>query len=366
MPNLLPILVLVAMLVAVTDAEATTAPVRPGVGLAVVPHDLCGPAIARAEAAESIPRGLLGAVALAESGRWDAERERLASWPWTVNNGGDGRYFASRGQAIAWVEELRRQGRSNIDVGCMQINLKHHPDAFASLAEAFEPSVNTSYAARFLAGLRRETGSWPRAVERYHTADIQRGRAYRERVYARLEDVEAAPTTHAGIEAAAADRSTPARPRGGLSSLWSVNRSLLAARGVALPPEGSWATGRRPVVLGPRPAGGGEDQADAPRRFFAIRRAPSPEAPAAPLTVANRVPSKGGDRVVPASGRPMFAAPPVAAGWRSIPAGHGRIGLASGGPFGAVRAAEEPVATRSASIAMRRPPASTIRGTVRP
>jgi Transglycosylase SLT domain len=111
-----------------------------------------------------------------------------APWPWTVNNAGDGRYFASKAEAIAHVERLRQAGERNIDVGCMQINLMHHPEAFASLDEAFEPGRNVAYGARFLGDLREETRSWERAVERYHIADAERGRAYREKVYQRWAD----------------------------------------------------------------------------------------------------------------------------------------------------------------------------------
>jgi hypothetical protein len=147
--------------------------------------DLCGAAIARSEAAGTLPAGLLRAVAVNESGRYDRGGRGVAPWPWTVNNAGDGRYFASKEEAIAHVERLRAAGERNIDVGCMQINLMHHPDAFASLDDAFEPSRNVAYGARFLGDLREETLSWERAVERYHTADPERGRAYRERVYER-------------------------------------------------------------------------------------------------------------------------------------------------------------------------------------
>ena len=149
--------------------------------------DLCTAAIRVAETRSSLPAGLLGAVALGESGRYDEERRRYLPWPWTVNNAGDGRFFASRAQAMAHVELLRRQGERNIDVGCLQINLMHHPEAFADLAEAFDPGANAGYAARFLVDLRRETGSWERAVERYHSADPERGRAYRERISARWD-----------------------------------------------------------------------------------------------------------------------------------------------------------------------------------
>ena len=147
--------------------------------------DLCAEAIARSEAAGSLPAGLLTAVAVNESGRYDRERRGVAPWPWTVNNAGDGRYFASKAEAITHVRRLQAAGERNIDVGCMQINLMHHPDAFASLEDAFEPGRNVAYGARYIRALEEETRSWDRAVERYHTADAERGRAYRERVYRR-------------------------------------------------------------------------------------------------------------------------------------------------------------------------------------
>ena len=147
-----------------------------------------------------LPSGLLTAVAVAESGRYDRSKRAAAPWPWTVNNAGDGRYFASKAEAIAHVERLRAAGERNIDVGCMQINLMHHPEAFTSLEEAFEPARNVGYGARFLGALQRETASWERAVERYHTADPERGRAYRERVYQRWAGAPAGGAPLAGDE----------------------------------------------------------------------------------------------------------------------------------------------------------------------
>ena len=194
--------------------------------------DLCAGAIAQAETARVLPAGLLTAVAVAESGRYDRGRRGVSPWPWTVNNGGDGRYFGSKQEAIAHVERLRAAGERNIDVGCMQINLMHHPDAFASLDEAFEPGRNVAYGAGYLRALEQESRSWERAVERYHTADPERGRAYRERVYQRWA---AAPTSGQAAEptvvaSAAADE--PRREPGGLRRLRPVREpSLEAARG---------------------------------------------------------------------------------------------------------------------------------------
>ncbi len=146
------------------------------------PWRLCADAIADHERTQRIPRHLLVAVALAESGRWNADREVKAPWPWTVNAEGEGRYYDTKAQAVRAVSELRARDVRNIDVGCMQINLLYHPDAFADLDQAFEPVSNVSYGARHLKALFGETRSWQRATGRYHSSTPKRARAYRLKV----------------------------------------------------------------------------------------------------------------------------------------------------------------------------------------
>jgi hypothetical protein len=145
--------------------------------------ELCGVLAHQAERAEGIPRGLVHAVALAESGRWLAEERATRPWPWTVTSGSDSFYLPSKSAAMRKIHELRTEGRSNIDVGCMQVNLGYHGHAFASVAEALEPASNVAYAARFLRQLQEETQSWERATARYHSRHPARGRAYREKVF---------------------------------------------------------------------------------------------------------------------------------------------------------------------------------------
>lgn len=176
---------LAALLLALLAALATGARPGPAGAAAEVGSDglLCREGIARAERAESLPAGLLQAIALAESGRWDAARRAALPWPWTVNAGGEAARFDSKEEAVRHVERLRAQGRGNIDVGCLQINLGWHPAAFADLAAAFDPDTNAAYGAAFLATLREEAGSWEAAVERYHSRDPDRGQSYRERVW---------------------------------------------------------------------------------------------------------------------------------------------------------------------------------------
>jgi hypothetical protein len=149
---------------------------------------LCLPAIAAAERAEGIPAGLLRGIALVESGRADPSSGRPVPWPWTINAAGAGRYFASKQEAVLATRALLDAGVRSIDVGCGQVNLLHHPTAFASLEAAFDPSGNAAYAARFLRSLRASTGSWPQAAAAYHSRTPELGHGYAQRVMAAWPD----------------------------------------------------------------------------------------------------------------------------------------------------------------------------------
>lgn len=147
------------------------------------PADACRIAIDRVERADRLPAQLLTAISLVESGRSDPDTGEKIAWPWTVNNAGDGRYFASKAQAIQHVRALWAKGERNIDVGCMQINLLYHPEAFVDLDEAFDPEANVAYASFYLRELRDDKHSWSLAVAHYHSATPERGQLYRKKVF---------------------------------------------------------------------------------------------------------------------------------------------------------------------------------------
>ncbi len=148
------------------------------------PTQLCRAAISRAEAAAGIPAGLLQAIGRVESGRRDPQTGQFGPWPWTVNAEGRGHFLPTREAAIALVRELQGRGVRSMDVGCMQVNLHHHPRAFASLEEAFDPEANARYAARFLAELQSSRSDWMLAAAHYHSQTPQFADAYRARVQA--------------------------------------------------------------------------------------------------------------------------------------------------------------------------------------
>lgn len=143
---------------------------------------LCDSQAARVEQAEAIPRHLLKAISLAETGRWDGQRQENFAWPWTVTALGKGNYFPDRQTAIHYVRYLQARGISNIDVGCMQINLFYHGEAFASLEQAMDPAANVTYGATYLSGLYKTTGSWTKAAGYYHSTTPKRARAYKLKV----------------------------------------------------------------------------------------------------------------------------------------------------------------------------------------
>ena len=118
----------------------------------------CREAVEAAEREAALPPGLLHAIARTESGRRDPATGRVEPWPWALNAAGMGMHAPSRAEAIATVAALQARGIRSIDVGCLQVNLLHHPGAFASLEEAFEPAANARYAARFLRELQGRAG----------------------------------------------------------------------------------------------------------------------------------------------------------------------------------------------------------------
>lgn len=142
----------------------------------------CSDEAAKNERLYGIPTRLLNSISVVESGRYDRDYKATLAWPWTVTSQGEGKYFPSKVEAIAEVRRLQSKGVKSIDVGCMQINLMYHPDAFASLDEAFDPVNNVGYAARFLKGLYGATDNWVTAASYYHSQTPHLAAAYRERL----------------------------------------------------------------------------------------------------------------------------------------------------------------------------------------
>jgi soluble lytic murein transglycosylase-like protein len=210
------------------------------------PWSLCGRAIAAAEPGSGLPPGLLGAIALVESGRRDPGTGRVAPWPWAYNVEGEPRFAETREAAVAEVAALRARGVRSVDIGCMQVNLQHHAEAFGSVEQAFDPAANVRYAIRFLRALRARTGGWADAIAQYHSGEALRGLAYHRRVV--LARIGAAFDARAGGAGAVA------LPRGATAGLCAAGRRpVLVMRAPAARRAGAAAA--RPRIRCRRAAG---------------------------------------------------------------------------------------------------------------
>jgi hypothetical protein len=185
-----------------------------------------------------MPAGLLGAIAKVETGR-RAPDGSVQPWPWSYNAAGDGRYAASQAEALQEVRAIQARGVRSIDIGCMQINLLHHPNAFPSLEAGFDPVTNIAYAVRFLRELHARTGDWNQAVAMYHSATPERGLVYQQRVMAALSGQGFVPGPAAPPGRGRAHASCACRRPAMRRQKWRKHGPRERARGVEGAPSGA-------------------------------------------------------------------------------------------------------------------------------
>ncbi len=128
--------------------------------------------IAKAEIQNKIPRGLLGAIAEVESSHKS----------YAINLGGRSIYASSYSEALSEVKKQVSLGKTNIDVGVMQLNYRWHRKSFSSLEDMLSPKTNISYAASLLKSLYNQHGNWQQAVRHYHSANLKHSRKYSRKV----------------------------------------------------------------------------------------------------------------------------------------------------------------------------------------
>ena len=175
----------------------------------------CLTEVAKAEKRYELPPGILVAISLVESGRRDPISGIIAPWPFTINARGTGRFFETQDEAVRETGKYLNEGYGYVDVGCMQIDLYHHPEAFRTLTAAFDPETNIDYAARYLRRLYAVHRSWTTAVAAYNAGDPRNGTEYLARVLYYWRDLK---TT--------AERSfTPPKIRGAAGSSLMTRRA---------------------------------------------------------------------------------------------------------------------------------------------
>lgn len=159
---------------------------------------LCLIAIREAERRYRLPPGRLGAISRVETGRPLPVTGDRQPWPWTVNAAGIGHWYDSRAAAAAAASRLLAETGGNVDVGCMQVNLRYHAQAFRSFAEALDPATNVDVGARLLRTLSAGR-SWEQATALYHSATPALGTPYRDGVL-RMQAVQRATLADAAVQ----------------------------------------------------------------------------------------------------------------------------------------------------------------------
>ncbi len=172
-------------IVTILTVGALTAGIATTGRSAAAPGFLCDQAAATAAQSTGVPIDILLAISRVETGR--QTDGTLAPWPWTINADGKGTFYDTKAEAVAVAEAHLTDGTGTFDIGCFQLNIRYHGQAFATFEEMFDPEKNADYAARFLSSLYQETGTWAGAVAAYHSRTPDLAQAYLNQVRAVLE-----------------------------------------------------------------------------------------------------------------------------------------------------------------------------------
>lgn len=140
---------------------------------------VCEWAAAQAAQEYGVPLDILGALTLTETGR--RVDGAVRPWAWSANSEGEGTWFDDPQSAVAFAEDRVAQGRTNLDIGCFQLNYRWHSQGFSSVAQMFDPLENARYAARFVSQLYAESGDWRKAAGMFHSRTPVYANRYLER-----------------------------------------------------------------------------------------------------------------------------------------------------------------------------------------
>ena len=149
------------------------------------PRAACLAATRVAEDAHGVPRGLLTAIALAESG--------LHAYALSIG----GRAYFPQTEEAARVLYAAAAPRRSIMAGCVQVNARVHArNSFWPL----DPMRSADWAGTLLARWARETGSWPEALRRWHGGSPSSTRSLVCRVRAKMEVTNPGSTLFDGYD----------------------------------------------------------------------------------------------------------------------------------------------------------------------
>ncbi|SCA58101.1 putative Transglycosylase, SLT domain protein [Candidatus Terasakiella magnetica] len=96
--------------------------------------------------------------------------------PYVVRLGKESHWAKSKAEAKRLVESFTGK-LSDVDVGCMQINLHYHKEAI-SLDDMLTPAKNVRFALSLLARNYKEYGNWTHAIAHYNAGNCEKQAQY--------------------------------------------------------------------------------------------------------------------------------------------------------------------------------------------
>ncbi|MCT4635291.1 MAG: transglycosylase SLT domain-containing protein [Rickettsiales bacterium] len=135
-------------------------------------NEECLAAIDKYEKLYNIPTGLLKAVSKIES----------EYNPFVLNDGLKTHRFKTKEEVLNRISYLIEIGKTNFDVGCMQINYRWHDKNFTSPEEMLDVTWNVHYAASLISGLYKDHGSWQAAIRHYHSYEPKFYKQYSKKI----------------------------------------------------------------------------------------------------------------------------------------------------------------------------------------
>ncbi len=130
--------------------------------------DVPGANVSKASEKFSVPKDILCAIMKVESG----------FNPWAIHLDGKSHFFTSKEKAVDFALESKKKGNHSLNLGLMQIYWPVHKHSFNSIEDGLDPKNNLFFAAQFLQTLKKELGSWTKAVKAYHSRVEQYGNRY--------------------------------------------------------------------------------------------------------------------------------------------------------------------------------------------
>lgn len=133
---------------------------------------------------------VLYAVALVES-RKHGEQNHVTPWPWAINNAGKSFIPQSQQEAEVLLNKMLDEGRRNVDVGIMQVNLRWHGHRVAKPEHLLNPNTNLEIGARLLAeAIQSAPNNLALGVGRYYSwKNVPAAVEYGQQVIALAEQI---------------------------------------------------------------------------------------------------------------------------------------------------------------------------------